>query len=1662
MSAGAWSAEEPSRRASWEAHPGSEGPSGTSPVSLPPRPSRPADAALPRLGPDEQARRWARALLEAVEAEVWSPGHAVDIGATHLSGEPVPYAEAVARPFHPFAVGDEWGPLWGTTWFRVRGVVPEAWRGQEVVLRYETVSREHGGRMGEGLVWRDGAPLQGVSRNHRFVVLTTSAEGGERVELYVEAAANGPTPDRPLGRAWPLLLPGTGPDPRYRLARCDLAALRPEVEALAYELRTVLALAEAVEDGPRMVELEAALVMACEALDADDVVGTAGAARAALAGALARPTAPRTHRVTAVGHAHIDTAWLWPVRETVRKCARTFATAVTLMERYPEYHFVCSAAQHLAWIEERYPALFARIVERVRTGQFEPVGSMWVEADCNIPSGESLVRQILHGKRWFSEHLGVECREAWLPDAFGYSASLPQILAAAGIDWFVSQKISWNDTNLFPHHTFWWEGIDGTRVRAHFPPADTYSGDMTVRELRAGAANAVRRGGGTARSLYPFGMGDGGGGPTREMIEAARRAADVDGLPVVAMEPVAAFFAAAEADPTVLPVWVGELYLERHRGVQTTHADVKRRNRRNERALQAAELWSTVQPGAAEHDRRPDLDRAWKLLLTNQFHDILPGSSIHWVYERVAAEYEQVEATAGGITAEALAALAGEIDTVAMDQPVILFNSTPCLRRELVEVDGRTFFADVPPLGYAAVDLSTVAGAAGGVEAGDGWVANEALVVRWDADGRLVSVWDREHEREVLAPGRAGNVLELHDDRPSDADAWDVERRSLDAFVELGSPVEITVDAGPARAAVRFRRRVGESEIDQTMVLTAGSRRVDFVTEVDWQERHKLLKVAFPVDVHTSRATYEIQFGHLERPTHENTSWDRARFEVPAQRWADLSEAGYGVALLNDCKYGYDVHGNVLRLSLLRSPTAPDPLPDRGHHLFTYALLPHGGEPGEGGVVAEAYALNTALEVVPTTTHGGRLPSSLSFLSTEDPGIMIDTVKRPEEGPGVVVRLYEAFGGHRSTRVRCVLPFSRAVRTDLLEREREELPVAGEHVLLSLRPFELVTLKLLPPEGGSDETVVTALHDHARDAEGRVEHGEAGGVAGLGQPEPVAEAEVAGRVGGGHAQGLVDGDAHVVDEGAHPVDEGGGGPGQHTLGGEAAAVVDRHLEVAQTEVPPGASDGGHGVAHQHGVTRPAQGEDEGQGDGVDVVAVGDHRAPGRGGGQVGPGHPGLAGGQGAHGVEQVGGAVDPGGDGTLRLVESGVGVAGGDPGTPGDQVGDQAHGCHLGGEGHHGDAAAGPAQGESHVLPRAVLDPPPVVHAGSGRGDHRPLEVDAEDAVHPVLDAAADRLGRGRHPSGRAGEEGQEEVGGAQTAVGVPDAPRALRGEVGGEEHVATAVDLQVHEPGAQRLPTEVDHLGVGRDGVLVDDRRHEAPLDEEHRVVQHAPPGVDHAVAESEHGGAQMSGGRGIVGADGSDGAVRRAGHRHLLAAVEALSSLEPALPLIGRWGHHLASVLRGGGRLLAAGNGGSAAQAEHLAAELVGRYRRERPALSALALSSEGATVTALGNDYGMEALFSRQVEAHGRPGDVLVAVSTSGRSPDVLAAVATARERGITTWALTGRAPNPLAEAADEALCVDAEETATVQEAHEVVAHLLCEALDASLEEAVRPRS
>ena len=951
---------------------------------------------------------------------------ALELSAFSVRGEPIAYAEAMRGEYRPFQVGDQWGPPWSTTWFHVRGRVPDEWHARDVVAVFDLGFIGPTGFTCEALAWRDGRPWRAVDPNHRRLPIS-----GQDVDFFLEAAANPWATESGAAPSLSMISLRESKAPIFTLTQAELSVLDASARRLALDFKVLLELAEAT-GAPHIV---AALETFAGGGDAS-----------VLTEALSRPSRS-AHLITAVGHAHIDTAWEWPLREARRKCARSFSNQLALMDEHPDHVFACSQPAQYAWMKESYPDIYDRIRDRVAAGQWEPVGAMWVEADCNLPSGESLVRQLLHGKRFFMSEFGREVKELWLPDVFGYPGSLPQLIAEAGCNYFLTQKLSWNEYNKPAHHTFSWEGIDGTRIFTHFPPADTYNGSFDAREVvrsAAGFKDHER----SWRSLYLFGWGDGGGGPEPDMLEAAHRLHDVEGAPRVELGRAEDFFERASAEAVNLTTWVGELYFELHRGTYTSQARTKLLNRRAEQALREAELWSV---GAAVEYPAADLEAAWKMLLLNQFHDILPGSSIDWVYEEANRDLLAVRDAGEEIASRAASSIAGS------GERLTVFNANSHGRREVVDLGDRLRVVEAPSCGWAVQGGASVSSDQQ-VVVRERAMENDKLRVQWDDEGLLTSIWDKEAAREVLAPGTRGNLLQLHDDNPKRWDAWDIDIDYRNAAMDL-TQLSTSQPVNPTglRGAVRFTREFGRSRFTQLMILDAASRVLRFECHVDWHEEHKLLKVAFPVAVRSPQATYEIQFGHLQRPTHTNTSWDLARFEVCAQRWADLGEAGYGVALLNDCKYGYDIQGSVMRLSLLRAPTHPDPTADLGGHDFTYALMPHPGDLRQAGVIEAAEDLNSPLRVV----RGG-LPeaqsSSLFALST--PQVVIESVKRAEDSDAVIVRLYEAWGGRCRADMRTTLPAREATLCDLLERDRSSVVVRDGMVSLELTPFKILTLKL--------------------------------------------------------------------------------------------------------------------------------------------------------------------------------------------------------------------------------------------------------------------------------------------------------------------------------------------------------------------------------------------------------------------------------------------------------------------------------------------------------------------------------------------------------------------------------------------------------------------------
>ncbi|MFF3374816.1 alpha-mannosidase [Streptomyces sp. NPDC002680] len=993
--------------------------------------------------------RLKRVLDERVRPAVYPESVPLDVAVWHAPGEPVPVAEGLAGVPEPIEVGARWGAPWGTSWFRVTGTVPEAWAGRTVEALLDLGFDENmPGFQCEGLVYRpDGTPVKGLNPRNQWVRIGAPVEGGEEVRLHIEAASN------PVILDYHPFLPTqlgdketAGSEPQYTLTRMDLAVFDETVWQLVIDLEVLGELmAELPVESARRWEILRAVEKALDAIDLQDVGGTAAQARARLETVLSEPAVPSAHRISAVGHAHIDSAWLWPLRETVRKVARTTANMTALIEDETEFVFAMSQAQQWAWVKEHRPEVWARVKKAVADGRFVPAGGMWVESDTNMPGSEAMARQFVHGKRFFLDEFGIENDEAWLPDTFGFAAGLPQIIKAAGSKWLLTQKISWSQTNKFPHHTFRWEGIDGTRIFTHFPPVDTYNCSMKGSEIAHAARNFKDKG--VARhSLAPTGWGDGGGGTTREMVAKAARLRNLEGSATVEWETPGEFFAKAETEYPNAPVWVGELYLELHRATLTSQAKTKQGNRRSEHLLREAELWAAT---AAVRTGFPypyeELDRIWKTVLLHQFHDILPGSSIAWVHREARATYERLAAELNAIIDAAQHALAGEGSTE------FVFNSAPHSRDSVPAGGART----PEPTGETAL----VPRLAGGFT-----LDNGLLRVEIDAAGLVVSAYDIDADRETVAPGQAANLLQLHPDFPNMWDAWDVDEFYRNTVTDLTDVDEIT--AGEDGESLRIVRSFGASRVTQVLTLPPGERKLVIDTEVDWHETEKFLKLAFPLDVHAERYASETQFGHFHRPTHTNTSWEAAKFEACNHRFVHVAEPDWGVAIVNDSTYGHDVTRSVrdtdsgttttVRVSLLRAPRFPDPETDQGVHSFRHALAPGAGI---GDAVREGWRINLPERWV----TGARDVAPL--VSVDRDAVVVSAVKLADDGSGdVVVRFHEAHGGRARATLTAGFAFTSVTVTDLLERPLPEAAAPqldGDRIAVRLRPFELVTLRFV-------------------------------------------------------------------------------------------------------------------------------------------------------------------------------------------------------------------------------------------------------------------------------------------------------------------------------------------------------------------------------------------------------------------------------------------------------------------------------------------------------------------------------------------------------------------------------------------------------------------------
>lgn len=781
-----------------------------------------------------------------------------------------------------------------------------------------------------------------------------------------------------------------------------------------------------------------------------------------------------TPTVACIGHTHIDIAWLWTIAQTREKVQRTFATVLQLMNEYPEYKFMSSQPQLYQYFKETQPKLYEQIKQKVKEGRWEVEGAMWVEADCNLPSGESLVRQILHGKRFIKQEFDVDSKILWLPDVFGYSAALPQILKKSGVDKFVTSKISWNDTNQIPYDIFLWKGLDGSEIFTYFltgrSAKDKSNQRLTtyVCDIDAGFALGTfqrnQQKEYNEQTIITFGHGDGGGGPTKEMLERQRRLKNgLYGIPKTEIKTATAFLNEVKSDfdknikkLNRTPRWCGELYLEKHRGTYTSIAEIKKNNRESENFLAVSESLSSIclflLNKKYAHEK---INELWKLLLLNQFHDIVPGSSISEVYEESAKQFNFLKNSAKDIINANLKIIAENLKT---EGGYLIYNPNSFIADGFVLIDGKAIAVQgIPAFGYNIIKSTE---SKSNINVNKDCLENQFLKINFDINGNIVSIYDKEYCREVIQPNCIANELIVFEDLPFEYDAWDINDYYKLKSWKISKAEIIEIKKEGARVGFSITRRYLNSVIRQNIFLYENSRKIDFDTNIDWREEHQLLKTFFPINVQTNKVTYEIQFGNIERASHFNTSWDASKFEVCAQRWADVADGNYGVSLINNCKYGYSAEGSTIALTLLKCATYPNPNADKGLHSFTYTLLPHTGNYRNGGTIKEAYLLNRPLVVKVVQAQNGCLDEEFSFIRCDQENIIIETIKKAEDSDDIIVRLYDAF----DVSVDCSLLFGIDIREaylcDLMENNLECLQVIDNKLSFTVKNFEIITLKI--------------------------------------------------------------------------------------------------------------------------------------------------------------------------------------------------------------------------------------------------------------------------------------------------------------------------------------------------------------------------------------------------------------------------------------------------------------------------------------------------------------------------------------------------------------------------------------------------------------------------
>ncbi len=1000
-----------------------------------------------------------------------------------------------------FKVGESWGGKDKSCWFRAEVIVPEDWKLEQGNIYLEVIpGKAHpGGLSGvESLLYLNGRPLQGLDRNHTLVKLNEKDLKNRKLVVAVKAFSGLAAETQQFIKA-ALIFREQNTEEFYRLAE----TLKQSIETMAKGENLREKLLNILNHAFNLVDFRKP--------GSEDFLKSTAEANQYLKDSLAElKLESNLPVINAVGHSHIDVAWLWRLLHTREKTARTFSTVLKLMDEYPDYTFVQSSPQIYKFIKEDYPEIFAKIKEKIKEGKWEVTGGMWVEADCNLTSGESLVRQFLHGQRFVKEEFDIDWNILWLPDVFGYSWALPQIIKKSGLKYFMTTKISWSQFNRPEYDTFKWRGIDGTEVLTHFittpevnndEPFYTYNGLLNPESVRGSWDNYQQKEI-NDQLLLAYGWGDGGGGPTRKMIESGKKMQQIPGLPQIKFGSAEDYFAELEervADNKDLPVWDGELYLEYHRGTYTSQAEIKKNNRRAEIKLHDTELFRTF--AAVETDLEyPEekLRENWEILLKNQFHDILPGSSIKEVYQDSNEEFKNLFSSTETSLNRGLEEIAAQIK--GAEKKLVVFNSLPWQRSGYIEFEGREIMIDnIPASGYKAYNiveskegLKLEAEVAAQKEAdfkesqinyliakskeqevGAGsrrnllkikteknLIENRYYRIKLNKQGQIISIFDREFQREIIPEGKKANLLQAFEDRPMRFNAWDIDIYYQEKVYSVDQLQNINIEKLVDKIIVSLEWKFLDSTISQQMIVYANRRRIDFKTEVDWQEEQILLKTAFPVDVRTTKATYEIQFGNVERNTHWNTSWDYAKFETVGHKWADISERNYGVSLLNDCKYGYDIKDQTMRLSLIKSGIYPDPTADQGKHSFTYSLYPHGGDWFEAETVKEAYKLNYPLKTIISESGSGKQPQQKSFIDVEADSTILETVKIAEDGVDLILRFYEYGNRREKVKVNLNQELKQVKECNLVESDIAELVSDANCFEFEIKPYEIKTFRI--------------------------------------------------------------------------------------------------------------------------------------------------------------------------------------------------------------------------------------------------------------------------------------------------------------------------------------------------------------------------------------------------------------------------------------------------------------------------------------------------------------------------------------------------------------------------------------------------------------------------